>query len=198
VSPEQKQRREAILNADDEDQYATIELLSRSHVKDFPKDSLIWMLRGRVLTQLYRWEEADAAFEQALQNAPEADHCFIWSEKAESFKRRGNFIEAERCYHRRLQLQPADCWILTLLALTIQRRGDLFLAEQRLREAIATEGEERDAAWYFLGGVLVALGRLQEAAKCYREALALSPDYEIAKVRLADVEAALRIALGRD
>ncbi len=193
MSPEQKQKRQAIFDARHQDQNAVVELLSRSYVEDSPKDSLIWTYRGHVLTELCRYEEADVAFEQALQNAPETNHHFIWSEKADSFFRRGNFLEAERCWHRYLQSQPNDCWVLILLARTVWRRGDLALAEQRLREAIATQGEESDLAWFFLGGVFVALGQLEEAANCYREALALSPDYEIAKARLADVETALQI-----
>ena len=73
------------------------------------------------------------------------------------------------------------------------QRGDLPEAEKLFRDSLLTEGEDHNMAWCHLGGVLVALERLDEAATCYREALALSPDYEIAQTRLEDVEAALKI-----
>ena len=49
------------------------------------------------------------------------------------------------------------------------------------------EGGPVDEALFNLGGVLLAVGRFQEAADCYERALEIDPEYEIAKERLEDV-----------
>ena len=73
------------------------------------------------------------------------------------------------------------------------RCGDLELVEKQFREAARLEDEEQDEALFNLGGVLVALGQLEEAAQCYEAALDISTDYEIARFRLEDVERALEL-----
>lgn len=196
MSPEQKQRRRAILKADDENQYAVVEFLSRSYVEEFAADCLLWICRGRVLAQLCRWSESDSAFEQAILTAVHSEQRrFIWIARSQSFKRRGMLLEAEECYQRLIELEPDDSYVRILLAHTTWMRGDLELAEARFRDALEAESEEidRDEALFNLGGVLVALGNLEEAAQCYREALELSPDYEIARLRLEDVERAIEL-----
>ena len=193
---DRRQKRDAILEADDQEQYAVVDILTRSYVKEFPEETLIWITRGRALSHFCRWNEADRAFEQALSVAikPEQEP-YIWREKGESHKERGEVREAEECFQRLVELEPKDGFSRVLLANATRRRGDFMLAEARYRDALAIEGEEecRDIALLFLGSVLVALGRLEEAADCYREALALSPDYEVAQMRLTDVEHAIEL-----
>ena len=195
MSPEQKQRRKTILDADDKSQYAVVEWLSRSYVQDFPDDAMIWVRRGRTLTMLCRYAEADAAFEVALEHASRKLVPFVWSSRGQSLTRRGQFEGAEHCFRRADHLNPNQTYILIPLAHATWMRGDLELAEARFREASSIEGDEqdRDEALFNLGGVLVAQGRLEEAAQCYREALEISPDCEIAQFRLEDVERALEL-----
>lgn len=195
MSPEQRQRYEEILRADDVNQYAVVELLSRSYVEDFPDDAVIWLRRGRTLIMLCRYAEAETAFDAAFQHANDELLPFVWSVRADSAKRHGDLVETERCLLRADELLPRTSWILIPLAHATWLRGDLKLAQRRFQQALLVEGDDqdRDEALFNLGGVLVALGRLDEAATCYREALALSPDYEIAQARLEDVEAALQI-----
>ncbi len=195
MSPEQKRRGRAILQADDKNQYAVVEWLSRSYVQDFPDDAMIWVRRGRTLTMLCRYDEADAAFEAALEHADHELMPLIWAFKGESLVRRGHFEEAEHCFRRADQLKPNQTSILIQLAHATWMRGDLELAEARFRDAVEVESEDsdRDEALFNLGGVLVALGKFDEAAQCYREAIELSPDYEIAHLRLEDVERALAL-----
>jgi tetratricopeptide (TPR) repeat protein len=195
MSPEQTQRRRLILRADDRYQYAVVELLSRSYLEEFPDDVSIAVRRGRTLTMLCRYAEAEAAFDAAFSHASDELLPFIWNAKAESASRRGDLVEAEKCYLLADELLPRTSWILIPLAHVTWLRGDLKLAQRRFQQALLVESSDgdRDEALFNLGGVLVALGRLDEAAACYREAVELSPDYEIAQNRLEDVQAALLI-----
>ena len=195
MSPEQKRRGRAIVQADKKDQCAVVEFLSRSYVQDFPDDAHIWVRRGRTLTMLCRYAEADAAFEAACQYANQDLMELVWTSKGQSLVRRGHFEEAEYCHQRAKRLNPSRTHIWIHLASATWMRGDLELAEARFRDALEVEDEEhlRDEALFNLGGVLVALGNLEEAAQCYREALEISPDYEIARFRLEDVERALEL-----
>ena len=97
VSPEQKQRRAGIFDADDKNQHAVVEQLTRTYVEDFPDDSIGWFHRGVALSAHCRYEEADRAFEESFQTTAESNHYAIWSAQAESFKKRGNRLEAEGC-----------------------------------------------------------------------------------------------------
>ncbi len=195
MSPEQKQRRRLILHADHRNQYAVVELLSRSYVEEFFDDVSILLRRGRTLAMLCRYAEADAAFDAAFQHASNDLLPFIWSARAEAASRRGDLAEAQRCFLLADELLPRTSWILIPLAHVTWLRGDLKLAQRRFQQALLVEGSDgdRDEALFNLGGVLVALGRFDEAASCYREAVELSPDYEIAQNRLEDVQAALLI-----
>jgi len=188
-----KELRDAINDAFEMGHYAIVELLSGRYLERFPNDVGIWVTRGRALDADCRWAEADAAFEEAARCGDKNSKMLIWLSKASSFKHRGQFSEAEEYFAKVIEIAPNYSWFQTSFALATRSLGNLPLAEERLRKSISLKGDEQDEALYFLGSVLVALGRLEEAANCYREALALSPDYEIAKTRLADVEAALRI-----
>jgi tetratricopeptide (TPR) repeat protein len=55
----------------------------------------------------------------------------------------------------------------------------------------AALGGDRDEYLLNLGFVLQARGALQEAARCFEEALKIDPEYERARESLEDIQAAL-------
>lgn len=88
----------------------------------------------------------------------------------------GRLDEAQALNERALQLAPGHPGVLLNSGLLARERGDLARAEQHLA-AVAEAGEsaERLPALVALGELLAALGRDDEAAARWEEALALDP-----------------------
>ena len=200
MSPEQKQRRRLIDHAHHQNHYAVVDSLSRSYIQEFPLDAKVRLWRATMLITLCRYAEAEELLDFVHYEDCVELHPFVWTFRGDLYVRRSNFIEAEHCYFQADYLMPNTSWILIKLAHSTWLGGDLEKARQFFQHALTVEEhkQDRDEALFNLGGVLVALGRLEEAANCYREALALSPDYEIAQLRLDDVELALKLHQATD
>ena len=67
--------------------------------------------------------------------------------------------------------------------------GDLARAEQAYRSVLRTDPTDADA-WYSLGDVCLATGRVEEAISSFREAIRLRPDH-------SPTWKSLGVALGR-
>ncbi len=98
----------------------------------------------------------------------------------------GRLAAAERQYEQVLAASPGLADALHFLGLIAHRRGDHDVALGRLDAAIASRG---DAAPFHnnRGSILLALGRAEEAAASYRQALTLRPDYVEALSNLGGV-----------
>lgn len=90
------------------------------------------------------------------------------------------------------QLDPDDATYLIYAASAAFRRGDIERAESLARQATGCTDGSIDEAWFNLGGYLLSAKRYSEAADCYRRALEIDPDYDIAHERLRDVELILK------
>ena len=98
----------------------------------------------------------------------------------------GRLVAAERQYEQILDASPGHADALHFLGLIAHQRGDHAGALGRLDAAIASRG---DAAPFHnnRGSILLALGRAEEAAASYRQALTLRPDYVEALSNLGGV-----------
>lgn len=181
-----------IVDLSDEDFLALLIEKSAAYLEIYPRDTLIWFHYGSALAKVSRFEEAQLAFEKALRNKNALLKASVWTAKGHLEQRRGDFQQAEKCFLQALLFDPTATWNHVFLGVLLFQRGDLKGAEERLHLAIASiTPEDRDEAYFNLGGVLLAQKRYEEAAQCYRKALELDPEYKLAKIRLADVEAVL-------
>lgn len=189
----QKESRNAISDATDKDLWGAVVELSKAHLRSYPDDGRVWLELARALYTFSRYEEAEHAFEQALAHCPQRFHGVVFGLRGNMEQRRGNYGEAEKFYLRAIEAAPKANYLRIYLGVLTFRRGDLKLAEQHYREAIATEGDEVDEAYANLGNVLVAQERYEEAVECYERAIEIDPNYKFAKLRLRDVRKILKL-----
>ena len=167
---------------------------SAAYLEIYPKDAFIWFYHGSALAEVSRFEEAEKAFEKALRSKKELLKASVWTAKAHLEQRRGDFDAAQKCFSQALSFDSTATWNHVFWGVLLFQRGELQSAEERLRLAISSIPVEKDQdeAYFNLGSVLMAQKRYEEAARCYRKTLEFDPEYETAKIRLADVEAVLK------
>ncbi len=97
--------------------------------------------------------------------------------------------EAIIAYRRAIELKPEDPWPFHNLALVYEKREIYGEAGALYRQAIERHRADRDKAvsWDCLGNVYSTLGRLNDAAAAFREAIRLNPGYALPWNSLGDV-----------
>ena len=130
--------------------------------------------RGEKLKKLERYEEAIAAYDQALKIQPK--YYEAWYAKAYSLYRLQRYEDAIAAYDQVIQLQPEEAvaWYI---------RGWMLGELQRYEEAIASYDKaielEPDFSeyWYFKGNTLHNLQRYEDAIASYDKAIQIRADY---------------------
>jgi tetratricopeptide (TPR) repeat protein len=92
--------------------------------------------------------------------------------------------EAIAAYEEALRLRPGAAAIHANLGAAYLSTNDLARAETNFRAALAGDAS-LFAAWYYLGEILRATGRSEEAKQALREALRLRPGEARASAALA-------------
>lgn len=111
----------------------------------------------------------------------------VVAQRGHLLEARGDFLGAEQLFMQAHQLDPDDATCLIYAGSVAFRRGDIGRAEALARQATECSDGCIDEAWFNLGGYLLSAKRYSEAADCYRRALDIDPNYDIARERLSDV-----------
>ncbi|MEO5375248.1 MAG: tetratricopeptide repeat protein [Alphaproteobacteria bacterium] len=107
---------------------------------------------------------------------------------ASAHHREGRLAEAEPLYRAILERTPGHADSLHMLGVLACQTGHHADAADLIAAAVAAAAPPGVAAYHSnLGEALRELGRIGEAEACYRQALALAPDYAIAHYNLANV-----------
>lgn len=129
-----------------------------------------------------RLPEAEAAFRQALQLAP--DLAEAHGNLGYLLDRQGHGAEAERHYRRAIELIPTQLQTGLNLGVLLADQKRFAEAERIYRQILAAHPDS-PAAWSNLGVLLACMQSEPEAERCYRTALALDPGYAKAAFNLA-------------
>ncbi len=142
----------------------------------------VHFLRGGVLTDLGRNEEAILAFNKAIAiNEKKSDAYFGLARPLRNMKRSE---EAETALRKAMSLNPEVREMYSQLAQLLSERGLQEEAEEQLN--VAVEKWPNDAElWSFLGELLAERGRWSQMAHACRKAVELRPQYPEAHVGLA-------------
>ena len=129
--------------------------------------------RGIALHKIRRFDEALAAFDQAIDLKP--DSAEAWYNGANCFFDMGRLAEALEAYNQALMLQPDH-------ALAHYNRGNALYLLQCPADALAAYENaialkpDLALAWHNRGNALVALKRGDNALASFNRAIALKPD----------------------
>jgi predicted TPR repeat methyltransferase len=141
-----------------------------------------WNNLGNVLVETQQFDEAAAAYRQALQRQPEDGDAL--NNLATICSKRGEHAEAEALCRRAIAARPdfGQAWYNLSVALLGQRRiTEGREANSRAIRLWPKHLQARDA----VARALVHLGRLDDAAALYREWLAVDPDNPVIRHHLA-------------
>ena len=130
--------------------------------------------RGEKLRKSQRYEEAIAAYNQAIKIKP--DYSEAWYAKASLLYQLQRYEEAVVAYEKIIQIQPeeAHAWFV---------RGWILGELQRFEKAIASYDKaieidgNLDEAWFYRGKTLEKCKRYEDAIASYDKAIQIKPDY---------------------
>lgn len=149
-----------------------------------PLDARILTHRGAAYAKNGRFEEAERAYRNALDLAP--DDSRAWEHIGRLLHQKlKRYEEAEQTYRRALELNPASHAAWAHLGELLHKKPDQReAAEQVYRKALAL-GPKCAPTWANLARLLQAqAGRQAEAEQAYRRAIELAPQFARAWVQL--------------
>lgn len=176
--------------------YAYALELSRVLLQKFPGWNVGLFLRGCILADLARYEEAEQTLNEAVDGLSGEHKDFGYTQLANLNRQRGNFEIAEKWYRKAIEVNPDKACRHILLGAVLAEKGDLVGAEAAHRQAIRCASDDLDEAYMNLGLVLRAKERYAEALDAFDKAIQLSPDYDEAKVAKGDVEKVIEYLRG--
>ena len=183
-----KSRRAAITAADEAGQIAYTRHLCELYLEAHPDHVPILIIYASNLISLAQYSAAEAALDHAQPLAPIERLHFVLAQRGHLLEAKGDFLGAEELFMQAHKLKPDDATYLIYAGSVAFRRGDINRAQKLAGKAADCSDGCLDEAWFNLGGYLLSAKRYGDAADCYRKALEIDPDYEIARERLEDVE----------
>ncbi|HEX4795580.1 MAG TPA: tetratricopeptide repeat protein [Humisphaera sp.] len=161
--------------------------LLRRFLEEFPEFGTAWHSLGFELTDISRFDEAEAALRKALSLKTQG-HYFVMTDLGQLFRRKGDFATARQCFDRAIEYKPDDAHAYIYCGGMLARLGEFAEAEAMHRRATQCSDGCIDEAHHNLGLVLRAVERYPEALECFKRALEIDPYYDDAKEAMEDVE----------
>jgi len=168
-------------------------LLARDYLAKCPQNMAVWVSLGQELRRLYRYPKARRALQISMrwrQRDGKPPWYVAHYQMGKLHRKSGEYNKAYDWHTRAIYAAPNDAgpWILRGALLAVWGRFEEAKAAHR--RATFCEKGCRDEAWYNIGLILRAQERFSDSATCFKRALAIDPDYKIAKRALRDVTAA--------
>lgn len=150
-----------------------------------PSFDAAWNDLGLVHFELEEYERAEAAFRQAIALRP--DFAAAWSNLGRSLASHGAYQDAVGAYIRARDADPSDRVTRLRLAIAQRRSGDAPAAIATY-QALVRDEPRYVSAWYNLGLTLAGERRDEEAARAFRNALAIDPDHRSSLISLGRLD----------
>lgn len=179
---------QALRRADEQNQIGYTRYLCEIYLKEHPSDVATLIRYACSLISLAQYSQARAALDKAQATVPKKHLHLVLAQRGHLLEAKGHFKAAEEMFMEAHKLMPIDATYLIYAGAVVFRIGEIDRAQDLAKQATECSKGCIEEAWFNLGGYLLSARRYQEAADCYRRALEIDPDYEIAKERLADVE----------
>jgi tetratricopeptide (TPR) repeat protein len=188
LTPASKAFLSALATADEKDQIGYTRYLCERFLAHHPDHVPTLIRYANNLISLAQYDAAEAALDHAQSKVSAKRLHLVLAQRGHLFEAKGDFLNAKRLFMEAHQLDPADATYLIYAASASFRAGDIDRAQKLASKAADCKEGCVDEAWFNLGGYLLSDKRYHDAADCYRKALEIDPNYEIAKERLEDVE----------
>ena len=188
LTPASKALLSAIRAADERDQIGYTRYLCERFLMSNPDYVPMLNVYARNLISLAQYDAAEAALAHAKSKVSARYLHLVLAQEGHLLEAKGDFLNAERLFMEAHHLDPQDATYLVYAGSVAFRRGDVVRAQKLVSQATDCKEGCVDEAWFNLGGYLLSEKRYDDAADCYRKALEIDPDYQLAKERLEDLE----------
>ena len=153
----------------------------------FSKDVPTRILVADVLQSQQRYGDSEQLLRRALREDPKNPTALLLLGRA--LTTRGAYTEAETILKKSVEISPNSFVSYVLLGSLYSRRGDFLSAEKTLNNAlkVISENERKNLAHAFetVGDGYLTNGKKNDAARVYRQAIALDNQKEILTRKLA-------------
>ncbi len=152
-----------------------------------PRDREVCLALGTVLYRKGRLDEAVTWMRKAVT----VDPGFVQGHNNLGYVllREGRADDAIRCFNTALSLDSGDAEAHGNLGDALQALGRSVEAVASYRRCLELD-ERRPHTWNNLGNALASAGKPDEARRCYERALAVRPDYRVARANLEAMDQA--------
>ena len=157
------------------------EVILKQALKCDPENNSALQLLGLCKHRMGQNAEAVEIIQTVLDLDP--DNADNWNNLGLSYGGLGNSKKAIESINKAIELNPEQFLFKNNLALQYRGLGDYDKAIYYMREAIATK--EQAQLWLNLGGIYGELKNIDEAKKCFENALKIDPKYPAAYVDMA-------------
>jgi tetratricopeptide (TPR) repeat protein len=168
-----------VIAARDSGQHGKAVELAEQAVREYPRSDWLWRELGGELIEVDRLDEAEQALETALRLDPNA--AWLWRRFAALHRKRKDLEQEIESLETLNSLGVATWHDIVLLGIAHHNHRDLAKALKYYRLSAAAKPDA--VPWVNLALVYSdpELSQDADAADAYRRALALKPDYELAK-----------------
>lgn len=135
--------------------------------------------QGRYLEKENKWEEALAAYEEAIKKAP--NEAKFWRSKGGALRTLKRNEEALQAYNRAIELAPQEPHGYTLKAMVLAAMRQYDEALQACEQAIQVD-QSFAMAWDTKGDILRKIGRKEDALSAYIRAINENPRLTVAYI----------------
>jgi len=140
-----------------------------------PNNDQIWLIRGMILSDLERYQEAIASYDKVLEIKPDTLYAYAWCLRGIALSHLERYEEAISSYDKALDITPDEyyVWYFRGVALSDLKRYEEAITSYE--KALEIQPDNHDA-WYRRGNALYKLKRYEEALASYDKALEIQPD----------------------
>ena len=181
---------QAILSASDAGYHALTAELASAYLQDHETGIRGWLDLGHSLAQLFRYDEAQAAFVKAIELS-EAPCDVALGELGNLCRAQGNLAGAADWYRKQIDADPEDATGLLFLGRLELARGNRAAAREAFLAGLERPHGVLEELHYGLGLVERSEANYAAAKKQFEQALELDPKHDAAKVALKDVKSVL-------
>ena len=175
--------REQLDDAHEKDQTLLTVCLAERLIASGSEDAWVFEVYARSLIGIGRYGDASSALDQAERFSARKNLPWIIHRRAVLEERRGNFESALDLWKKAHSIKPDEASFLIFAGSILFRLGRIAEAEEFARKGTTCSAGYPDEAWYNLAGYMAAQQRYEEALSCYEKAIAIDPEYELAKGR---------------
>lgn len=184
-----RQRRQLwarMMKAWKQDKPTCLHYYAREYVSRYPKDMYGWMVLADVLAKFAFYDDAYRALRTSMRLCAKDKRYLVYEQLGHLYNEKCQLRLAEKWYGRAVAVRPRQNNLIYLAAcLAKMGRHDEAIAMHR--KAVRKKPATADEAYYNLGLIYRAQGKFRTALSCLDKAIAIDPDYKIAKKARADV-----------